>query len=107
MKNIGELMKKAEEMQKRIAERQLALESTEIKGESGGGLVRVVLTGKGVLRRLTIDPSLFVPSEKEVVEDLVVAAHADARTRLERTLADEMGEMAQSLGLPPGMKLPF
>lgn len=107
MKNLTEIMKKAEEMQKRLAERQAELERTEIEGQSGGGLVRVTLTGKGALRRVYVDPSLLSPSEKEMVEDLIVAAHADARARLERQMADEMGNMAQSLGLPPGMKLPF
>lgn len=107
MKNLNEIMKKAEEMQRRLAERQAELERAEIEGQSGGGLVRVVLTGKGALRRLSIDPSLLSPSEKEVVEDLIVAAHADARGKLERQLADEMGNMAAGLGLPPGMKLPF
>lgn len=107
MKNLTEIMKKAEEMQKRIAERQAELERAEIDGQSGGGLVRVTLTGKGALRRVSVDPSLLSPSEKEMVEDLIVAAHADARGRLERQMADEMGDMAKSLGLPPGMKLPF
>ncbi len=107
MKNLNEIMKKAEEMQRRLAERQAELERAEIEGQSGGGLVRVVLTGKGALRRLSVDPSLLSPSEKEMVEDLIVAAHADARSNLERQLADEMGNMAAGLGLPPGMKLPF
>ncbi len=73
---------------------------------AGGGLVRVTLSGKGEMKRLSIDPSLMKPEEREIVEDLIVAAHADAKAKAERKMAEEMQKLAGSLGLPPGMTLP-
>jgi len=107
MKNLGNLMKQASQMQARMQEMQARLEAMEIEGGSGAGLVTVVLSGKGELRRLKIDPKLIDPAEVEMLEDLIVAAHADARRKIESTMADEMQKVTGGMSLPPGLKLPF
>lgn len=107
MKNIGNLMKQASQMQARMQEMQARLEAMEIEGASGAGLVSVVLSGKGELRRLKIDPKLIDPEEAEMLEDLIVAAHADARRKIESTMAEEMQKVTGGMSLPPGLKLPF
>jgi len=107
MKNLGQMMKQAQEMQTRMAEMQSRLESHEISGASGGGMVTVTLNGKGEMRRLKLDRSLLDPNDTEMLEDLVVAAHADAKQKLEAHLAEEMSKVTGGLKLPPGMKLPF
>ena len=85
MKNLGNLMKQAKEMQSKMAEMQAELETHEITGVSGAGMVKVTLNGKGDMRGLTIDPSIVDPEDKEMLEDLIKAAHADARVRLKPT----------------------
>jgi len=107
MKNLGQMMKQAQQMQTRMAELQARLGELEVEGQSGGGLVRATLSGKGELRRLKIDPSLAKPEETEVLEDLVVAAVNDARQRVDTMVAEEMSKLTGALQLPPGMKLPF
>ncbi len=107
MKNLGQMMKQAQQMQERMAELQARLDRMEIQGQSGGGLVQATLTGKGEVRRLKIDPSLINPAEAEVLEDLVAAAVNDARQRVEATVAEEMSKLTGGLQLPPGIKLPF
>jgi DNA-binding YbaB/EbfC family protein len=107
VKNLGQLMKQAQDMQARMSEMQARLESAEIEGQSGAGMVQAVLSGKGDLRRLKIDPSLLVPDEAEILEDLIVAAHNDPNAKLESRLADEMGKITGGMPLPPGFKLPF
>lgn len=107
MKNLGNMMKQAQQMQARMQEMQAKLEVTEVEGASGGGMVTVRLTGKGDLRRVTIDPSLMNADEREVLEDLLVAAHADAKQKVEATMAEEMQKATAGMSLPPGMKLPF
>ncbi|MEQ8441010.1 MAG: YbaB/EbfC family nucleoid-associated protein [Alphaproteobacteria bacterium] len=107
MKNLGAMMKQAQEMQTRMQEMQAELENLEVEGSSGGGMVRVVATGKGELRRLTIDPSLVDPEDKEVMEDLIVAAVNDAKMRADERMRDETQKLMGGLQLPPGMKLPF
>ncbi len=107
MKNLGQMMKQAQQMQTRMAEMQAKLDQVEMTGSSGGGMVQVTVTGKGEMRRIKIDPSLLVPSEAEVLEDLIVAAANDARTKVESQLAEEMAKLTGGLKLPPGMKLPF
>ena len=79
MKNLGEMMKQVQEMQARMQDMQAKLEQTTVTGQSGGGLVKVTLNGKGALESMAIDPSLLKAEEKEIVEDLIVAAHADAK----------------------------
>jgi len=107
MKNFGQMMKQAQQMQAKMAEMQAALEQIEMSGAAGGGMVRVTLTGKGGAKAVKIDPALVNPSEVEVLEDLLVAAFNDAKAKLEAHLAAEMAKLTGGLQLPPGMKLPF
>ncbi len=107
MKNFGQMMKQAQEMQTRMAELQSRLEQVEISGASGGGMVQVTLNGKGELKKVKLDKSLIDPNEIEVLEDLIVAAFGDAKARVESHVAEEMGKLTGGLKLPPGMKLPF
>ena len=107
MKDIMGLMKKAQEMQSRMQEMQAEMERTEVEGQSGGGVVRVTLTAKGAMKAVSIDASLLKPEEKEIIEDLVIAAHEDARKKGERLMEDRMKDVTAGLPLPPGMKLPF
>jgi DNA-binding YbaB/EbfC family protein len=101
------LMKQAQQMQAKMAEAQLELENTEVSGEAGGGLVKVTLSAKGAMRAISIDPSLVRPEEKEILEDLVVTAHMQARAKAEELMAEKMKAMTGGLQLPPGFKLPF
>ena len=105
--DMGKLMKQAEEMQSRMTDVQNRLDAIEVTGESGAGLVRVTATAKGAVTRLAIDPSLFRPEEREVVEDLIVAAIQDAQGRAMAAAQAEMAKVTEGLELPPGMKLPF
>ncbi|MAO90213.1 MAG: YbaB/EbfC family nucleoid-associated protein [Rhodospirillaceae bacterium] len=107
MKNLGSMMKQAQEMQSRMQEMQAQMENLEMQGSAGGGLVSVTITGKGELRRLDIDPSLVDPAEKEVMEDLIVAAVNDAKAKADERMRDETQKLMGGLQLPPGMKLPF
>jgi len=107
MKNLGEMMKQVQAMQSRMADVQAKLDATTVTGQSGGGLVSVTLNGKGAMTAVAIDASLLKSEEKEIVEDLVVAAHAEAKRKVEALLAEEMKSVAGGLPLPPGMKLPF
>ena len=107
MKNLGQMMKQAQEMQTKMQEMQEKLAEIEIGGSSGAGMVTVTLSGKGDLRKLSIDPSLFNADDSEVVEDLIVAAFADAKSKLEARVAEEMAKLTGGLNLPPGFTLPF
>jgi DNA-binding YbaB/EbfC family protein len=107
MKNLANMMKQAQEMQARMQEMQERLGQAEVDGVSGAGMVRVTMTGKGEVRRLKIDPALVDPAEVEVLEDLVVAALADAKAKSEAMVAEEMGKVTGGLNLPAGLKLPF
>ncbi len=107
MKNLGRLMKQAQEMQAKMAEMQAKLAEIEIAGASGGGLVQATLNGKGELRALKIDPSVVDPEDVEVLEDLIVAAFNDAKAKVEAHIAEEMKKLSGGLQLPPGMQMPF
>jgi DNA-binding YbaB/EbfC family protein len=107
MKNLANMMKQAQEMQARMQEMQDRLGQAEVDGAAGAGMVRVTMTGKGEVRRLKIDPALLDPAEVEVLEDLVVAALADAKAKSEAMVAEEMGKVTGGLNLPAGLKLPF
>ena len=107
MKNLGNMLKQAQQMQTRMQEMQARLEAMEVEGAAGGGMVKVLLSGKGDLRRVAIDPSLMAADEREVLEDLLVAAHADAKQKVETTMAEEMQKATAGINLPAGMKLPF
>jgi hypothetical protein len=107
MKNLSSMLKQAQQMQQKMADMQEALEAAEVDGSAGGGLVSVTMSGKGELKRIKIDPSLGNPDDVEVLEDLIVAAHKDAKTRVEAYAAEEMKKVTGGLDLPPGMSLPF
>jgi DNA-binding YbaB/EbfC family protein len=107
MKNIAGLMKQASQMQKKMEEMQARLEQMELEGSAGAGMVTVRMTGKGQLKSVHIDPKLADPAEMEMLQDLVVAAHEDAKRKIEAAAADEMQKVTGGLNLPPGMKLPF
>jgi len=106
MKNLGEMMKQVQEMQGKMQEMQLKLEQQTVVGTSGGGLVSVELNGKGAMKNVTLDPSIMVASEKEIVEDLITAAHADARTKVDQMMAEQMKDVTGGMPLPPGFQLP-
>ncbi len=105
MTNFAQMMKQAQELQGRMAELQGEIEQLEIEGRSGGGLVAVTLNGKGEMRAVTIDASLLEPGEGEIVEDLIVAAHNDAKGKIESALQEKMKDLTGGLPLPPGLKL--
>ncbi|MCA1776355.1 MAG: YbaB/EbfC family nucleoid-associated protein [Paracoccaceae bacterium] len=105
--DMSKMMKQAQEMQGKMAEMQAEMENVTVTGESGAGLVKATATAKGELTALDIDPSIFNKDEKEVVEDLILAAIKDAQAKAQDRMQEEMGKMAEGLGLPPGMKLPF
>jgi nucleoid-associated protein EbfC len=105
--NIQKMMKQAQEMQSKIASMQAKLEEEESSGSSGGGMVTVTMSGKGIVKKLHIDVKLIDPNEKEMLEDLIVAAINDAKTKIENNANEQMSKIAGGLGLPPGMKLPF
>jgi DNA-binding YbaB/EbfC family protein len=107
MKNLAGLMKQAGEMQKKMEEMQATLESALLEGSAGAGMVVVTMTGKGDLRGVRIDPKLLDPEEVEMLQDLIVAAHADARRKVEATAAAEMQKVTGGIPLPGGLKLPF
>ena len=99
------LMKQATELKSKMEAMQAELESAEVEGTSGGGLVTVRLSGKGDMKGVRIDETLIKPAEKEIVEDLIVAAHADAKRKVEALMQDKMKAVTGGLPLPPGMKL--
>ena len=108
--NLGDManmMKAATEMQSKLAEMQESLSRMVVTGESGGGLVKARATAKGDVTGLDIDPSILVPSEKEVIEDLIIAAIRDAQAKAAARSQQEMARMTEELGIPPGFKLPF
>ena len=99
------MMKQAAQLQSKMQALQSELEALEVEGAAGGGLVTVTMTGKTELKSLRVDPSLLKPEEREIVEDLVVAAHADARRKAEALVQEKMQGLAGGLPLPPGLKL--
>lgn len=107
MKNLGQMLKQAQAMQSKMAEMQEKLAAMEMTGASGGGMVKVTLNGKNEVRSVKIDPSLVDPKDTEMLEDLVVAAFNDAKTKVDANMAEEMAKITGGLQLPPGVKLPF
>jgi len=105
MKNIGQIMKQVQDMQNRMSEVQAKLGDMEMTGASGGGMVQAVMNGKGELKRIKIDPSML--ADGEVLEDLIVAAVNDAKSKTDAHSQEEMGKLTGGLPLPPGFKLPF
>ncbi len=105
--DMAKMMKQAQEMQGKMAQMQDHLDNVIVTGESGAGLVKATATAKGELKGLDIDPSIFNGDDKEVVEDLILAAIKDAQGKANDRAQEEMAKMTEGLGLPPGMKLPF
>jgi DNA-binding YbaB/EbfC family protein len=99
------LMKQATELKSKMEAMQAELDRIEVEGTAGGGMVTLKMSGKGDLRGVRIDDSLFKPDQKEIIEDLIVAAHADAKRKLETVLAEKMQALTGGLPLPPGLKL--
>ncbi|MGN6772977.1 MAG: YbaB/EbfC family nucleoid-associated protein [Rhizobiaceae bacterium] len=107
MKDLMGLMGKAKEMQAKFEAMQQEVASIDATGQAGGGMVSVTLSGKMEMRALKIDPSLFKEDEVEILEDLILAAHNDAKAKVEAVLQQKTREMTAGLPIPPGMKLPF
>ena len=107
MKNLGNMLKQAQELQSKMADIQARLSDVELDGSAGGGMVTVTLNGKGDMRRVKIDPALADPNEIEILEDLLVAAFNDAKAKVEAHVQEEMGKLTGGLNLPAGLKLPF
>ncbi len=105
MKNLTELMKQAGLMQARMADMQKKLEVMFVQGQSGGGMVKVQMTGKSVVTSIDIDPSLLQPAEKEILEDLLIAALSDAKGKAEAVMAEEMKAVTGGMPIPPGFSL--
>ena len=105
MKDIMGLMKQAQAMQQKMQDVQSELDTVKVEGAAGGGMVTLTMTAKGQLKAVSIDPSLLTPDEKEIVEDLIVAAANDARGKAERVMQERMSEVTKGLPLPPGLKL--
>jgi DNA-binding YbaB/EbfC family protein len=107
MKNLGNLMKQAQQMQTKMAEMQAKLGDLVVTGASGGGMLQVTLNGKFELKGIKIDPSLVTPDDVEVLEDLIIAAFNDAKVKAEAAMQEEMAKVTGGLNLPAGIKLPF
>lgn len=105
MKDFMNMMKQARELQSKMAEMQAEIEQLTRDGSAGAGLVTVTVNGKGEMRAVNVDPSLMKPDEKEILEDLIIAAHADAKAKMEEALQEKMKDVTGGLPLPPGMKL--
>ncbi len=107
MNNMSQIMKQAKAMQEKMAEMQKKIEETEIEGSSGGGAIKIVMNGKHEIKNLFIDPSIINPDEKEVLEDLIIAALNDVNKKIAENTNDQLGSISGGMGLPPGLKLPF
>ena len=107
MQNFEDIMKAAQNVQEELQKAQASLESIEVEGVSGGGLVKVRASAKGTIKGVEIDESLLTPDEKQVLEDLIAAALNDARTKADAKSQEEMSKMTSGLPLPPGFKMPF
>lgn len=107
MKDLMGLMGKAKEMQQKMADMQAEMEKLTAEGTAGGGVVTVTMSGKGQLTALKIDPSIFAEHDVEILEDLIIAAHTDAKGKVEAVMQEKTQEMTAGLPIPPGMKLPF
>lgn len=107
MQNFSKMMKQAQELQKKMASVQEKVGDCTCEGVSGGGVVTVTMTGKGEVKSVKVDPSLLVPDDVEVLEDLLMAAFGDAKRKSEALMADEMKNLMGGMGMPPGLSLPF
>ena len=106
MPEFTDLISQAKKMQEKMKETQEALKKIEVEGVSGGNTVKIIMNGDGELKKITIDEVLFKES-KEILEDLIVAAHTDAKTKLKKRMSEEISKVTGGISLPPGFKLPF
>ena len=107
MNNFNNMMKQAQELQNKMSEAQKKVEQLEAEGSSGGGLIKIIIDGKNLVKSLHIDDSLINSEEKEILEDLIVAAFNDAKEKIQKKISDEMSSITGGIKLPPGIKLPF
>ena len=107
MNNFQDMMEKAQKMQKKMQEIQESLASLEVEGTAGGGMVKIVMNCKNEVKKIELDPSIIKQEEKQMMEDLIVAALNDAKIKAEEKSKEEMAKLTGDLGLPPGMKMPF
>ena len=107
MNNFNDMMEKAQKMQKKMQEIQESLASLEVEGTAGGGMVKIVMNCKNEVKKIELDPSIIKQEEKQMMEDLIVAALNDAKIKAEEKSKEEMAKLSGDLGLPPGMKMPF
>ena len=107
MNNYNDMMKKAQEMQKKMQEIQESLANLEVEGTAGGGMVKIIMNCKNEVKKIELDPSIIKEEEKQMMEDLIVAALNDAKNKAEEKSKEEMAKLTGDLGLPPGMKMPF
>lgn len=105
--NIQKMMKQAQDMQNKLSQLQAEMDAREFEGTAGGGAVKLTLTGKGKMTALSIDASLIDPSEKDMLEDLIIAAHNDAKDKADGAMASAMGDVTGGMKLPAGFKMPF
>ena len=105
--NFNDMMKKAQEMQKKMQEMQNSLSNLEVEGTSGGGMVKIIMNCKNEVKKIDVDSSIIKQDDKTMMEDLIVAALNDAKSKAEEKSQDEMKKLTGGLGLPPGMKMPF
>ncbi len=107
MNQLQQMLKQAQKIQSQMAEAQEKLAAQEVQGSAGGGLVTISVNGRSEMKRVKIDPSLLTPEEAEVLEDLIVAAYNDAKSKAEGMMSEEMGKITGGLGLPPGFQFPL
>tara|TARA_B000000475_G_scaffold95266_1_gene77432 strand:+ start:80 stop:403 length:324 start_codon:yes stop_codon:yes gene_type:complete len=107
MNNFNNMIKQAQELQQKMADAQQKVETLEVEGVAGGGIVKVTINGKNNVTSINIDDSVIDKNEKEILEDLIMAAFNDAKEKIQKKIADEMSSVTGGLKLPPGMKLPF
>lgn len=107
MKNLSQMMQKAQEMQQRVADMQAALSQAEVQGQSGGGMVQITLSGRGEARKVKIDPKVIDPNDASMLEDLITVAINDAQAKVAAHVESKTQEIMGGMGLPAGMKLPF
>ena len=107
MNNFNNMMKQAQELQNKMSEAQKKVEQLEAEGTSGGGLIKIIIDGKNLVKSVHIDDSLINSEEKEILEDLIVAAFNDAKEKIQKKISDEMSSITGGIKLPPGIKLPF
>jgi DNA-binding YbaB/EbfC family protein len=106
MKDLGKMMKQVQEMQSKMADMQARLDDMTVTGQAGAGMVKVILNGKNLMQSIELDDSLMKPEEKEILEDLLMAAYNEARAKVDQLVAEQMKEVTGGMPLPPGLNIP-